>query len=90
MKAFIVENAILKTEVDTLKTKMDPMKVQLKHSRKTIKKMRLAINELKKKIGSQRENLEELHGKIFCTAKEKRSRKKLLIQAIFDDCEYKG
>ena len=46
------------------------MKVQLKHSRKTIKKMRLAINELKKKIGSQRENLEELHEKIFCMEKE--------------------
>ena len=100
VKAFIVENAILKTELDTLKTKMDPMKraievmkeneVQLKRSRKTIKKMKLTINEYRKKIGSQRENLEELHGQIFCMEKEKRFRKKLLTQAIFDDCEYKG
>ena len=26
VKAFIVENAILKTELDTIKTKKDPMK----------------------------------------------------------------
>ena len=55
------------------------MKVQLKH-----------FNELKKKIGSSRENLEELHEKNFGMEKEKRFRKKLLIKAIFDDCEYKG
>ena len=99
VKAFIVENGIPRTELNTLKTKMDPMKrsieamkeneVQLKRSRKTIKKMKLTINEYRKKIGSQRENLEELHGQIFCMEKEKRSRKKLLIQAIFDEYENK-
>ena len=51
--------------------------------------MKLTINEYRKKIGSQRENLEELHGQIFCMEKEKRSRKKLLIQAIFDEYENK-
>ena len=33
VKAFKVENAILKTELDTLKTKMDPMKIQFERSR---------------------------------------------------------